>query len=474
VSTEAKASRLKKPKIVYFVILFWTYILTISVLWSSRNLRPAADDYSFGQTAERGPIAAIGIWWNVWSGDVSSIFANVFLVGWPLQVLPWSLGSSIAFFASGLMVSISLVLIVRSSIFGRDRYSLWSIVPTIPFFLVNWWSFWWLNRILNPDNKLFEAQTSAITFWQNVNTSYVFLYSLILLLLFKLDLISKKQNYPKWNFLIFLFSGLLVGFSGAVIVASVLVFILLLPISSWLDGKRLPKVKVFSWGLFTIAMVTAALISSNSPGSQRRQSYLSELSIDEDTVPLMVKTMIPSLVDWWKALFNQGMLLSVVLALLIAIILVWHGYEFHTKELQRIAFHAIAFSVILSIIVGYSQVFAYPAWWHRIGVQVVLWLGMVLFSFSSCQQIIKLRPKLSQLSFVLVILMMINTMAVIRMQGEISERYSKWQVGPAPISLITDIEHINGWQRACYQKIKDERGGPDRGLKKNPPKGSCD
>ena len=464
----------KHPRVVYYIVLVWAYLLTISVLWSSRQLRPAADDYSFGQTAERGPIAAIGIWWNVWSGDVSSIFANVLLVGWPLQALPWSLGSSIAFFASGLMVCTSLVLIVRGSIFGIAKSSVWSIVPVIPFFLVNWWSFWWVNRILNPDNKLFEAQTSAITFWQNVNTSYVFLYSFILLLLFKLDLISQKQNYTKWSFFLFLFSGILVGFGSAVIAASVLVFVLLLPINSWLDGKGLIRGNVFSWGLFTIAMVTAALISSSSPGSQRRQSYLREFTIDEDTVSLMAKTMIPSLVDWWKALFNQGMLLSVVMALLIAIILTWQGYEFRTIDLQRIAFHITVFSVILSIIVGYSQVFSYPAWWHRIGVQVMLWLGMVIFSFSSCLRLIKLHPKLSQLTFVIVILMMINTMAVFRMQGEISERYSKWQIGPAPISLITDIEHVNGWQRACYQQIKDERGGPDRGLKKNPPKGSCD
>ena len=464
----------KHSRVVYYIVLVWAYLLTISVLWSSRQLRPAADDYSFGQTAEQGPVSAIGIWWNVWSGDVSSIFANVFLVGWPLQVLPWSLGSSIAFFASGLMVSTSLVLILRGSIFGIAKNSLWSIVPIIPFFLVTWWSFWWVNRILNPDNKLFEAQTSAITFWQNVNTSYVFLYSIILLLVIKLDLISQKQNYTKWNFLIFFFSGILVGFSSAVIVASVLVFILLLPVNSWLDGKRLIKGNMLSWGLFTIAMVAAASISSNSPGSQRRQTYLRKLTIDEDTVPLMAKTMIPSLVDWWKALFNQGMLVSVVLALIMAVVLAWQGHEFRTKYLQRIAFHIIVFSVILSIIVGYSQVFSYPAWWHRIGVQVMLWIGMVIFSFSSCLWLIKLRPKPSQLTFVIVILMIVNSMAVFRMQSEISERYSRWQVGPAPISLITDIEHVNGWQRACYSEIKDQRGGPDRGLKKNPPTASCD
>jgi hypothetical protein len=130
--------------------------------------------------------------------------------------------------------------------------------------------------------------------------------------------------------------------------------------------------------------------------------------------------------------------------------------------------------VVLSIVVGYSQVFAYVAYWHRIGVQVILWMGMVLLSFSSCLQMIKLRPKLSQISFVFMVLMMVNTLAVFRMQGEISERYSRWQVGPAPTTHVTDIEHINGWQRACYLKIKDQRGGPDRGLKKNPPKGSCD
>jgi hypothetical protein len=464
----------RNARVVYFFFLMWANLLTISVLWSSRHLRPAADDYSFGQTAERGPVAAIGIWWNVWSGDVSSIFANVFLVGWPLQILPWSLGSSIAFFSSGLMVAVSIVVIVRHSIFGRFEDSLWRLVPTIPFFLMNWWSFWWLNRVLNPNNSQFEAQASATTFWQNVNTSYVFLYSIILLMLFKLDLISQKPNYTRWNIVVFSFSGVLVGFSSSVIVASVLIFILLLPVGSWLDGGRIIKENVFSWSLFSLSMMTAAAISFLSPGSQRRKTFLPDVSINFDTVSILAQTMIPSLLEWWKAFFNQGMLVSVTLALFMAVVLYRQGYEIRTKDLQRIALQIIVFSVVLSIVVGYSQVFAYVAYWHRIGVQVILWMGMVLLSFSSCLQMIKLRPKLSQISFVFMVLMMVNTLAVFRMQGEISERYSRWQVGPAPTTHVTDIEHINGWQRACYLKIKDQRGGPDRGLKKNPPKGSCD
>ncbi len=474
ISTEAMANSHKHSRVVYYIVLVWAYLLTISVLWSSRHLRPAADDYSFGQTAEHGPVAAIGIWWNVWSGDVSSIFANVFLVGWPLQVLPWSLGSSIAFFASGLMVAISLVLIVRHSVFGIYSSSLWRIIPTIPFFLVSWWSFWWLNRMLNPNNSQFEAQASATTFWQNVNTSYVFLYVVTLLLLFGLGLISRKQNFTNLNLVIFLLSGILVGFSSAVIVASVLTLVLLLPISSWLDGKRLTKGNVLLWSLFTISMVAAAATSFLSPGSQRRKTFLPDVSLNNDSVSLMAQTMIPSLIDWWKALFNQGMLASAVMALLIAIILAWQGYEFRTNNLQITALQIIVFSVILSIVVGYSQVFAYTAYWHRIGVQVVVWVGIVLLSFSSFSHLIKLRPKLSQITFLLIVLMMINTMAVFRMQGEISERYSRWQVGPAPTTHVTDIEHINGWQRACYQEIKDKRGGPDRGLRKNPPMGNCD
>jgi hypothetical protein len=293
-------------------------------------------------------------------------------------------------------------------------------------------------------------------------------------MLFKLDLISQKPNYTRWNIVVFSFSGVLVGFSSSVIVASVLIFILLLPVGSWLDGGRIIKENVFSWSLFSLSMMTAAAISFLSPGSQRRKTFLPDVSINFDTVSILAQTMIPSLLEWWKAFFNQGMLVSVTLALFMAVVLYRQGYEIRTKDLQRIALQIIVFSVVLSIVVGYSQVFAYVAYWHRIGVQVILWMGMVLLSFSSCLQMIKLRPKLSQISFVFMVLMMVNTLAVFRMQGEISERYSRWQVGPAPTTHVTDIEHINGWQRACYLKIKDQRGGPDRGLKKNPPKGSCD
>jgi hypothetical protein len=328
--------------------------------------------------------------------------------------------------------------------------------------------------MLNPDNSHLEAQASATTFWQNVNTSYVFLYAITLLLLFKLDLISQRQNYTKWNLVIFLFSGIFVGLSSAVIVASVFLFVLLAPIGAWLDGKRLRKRNVFFWGLFNLGMLVAAVISFLSPGSQRRKTFLPDISLNMDTIALLTKSMIPSLVDWWKALLNQGILVSAAMALLIAILLAWQGYEFHIKNLQRTAFQIIAFSLILSIVVGYSQVFAYVAYWHRIGMQVVLWIGITILSFSTCLNLMKLRPRLSQLSFVLVVLMVVNTLAVSRMHDEISERYSRWQVGPAPTTHVTDIEHVNGWQRACYLKIKEQRGGPDRGLKRNPPMGDCD
>lgn len=473
-SSDSRSPRFEKVRIVYVFLVCWACSLALFVLWSSRHLRPAADDYSFGQTAERGPLAAMGIWWNVWSGDMSSIFANVVLVGWPLQALPWSLGSSIPFIASGLMVAILLTSIVRASVVGRFSNSIFRVFTTIPFFLLAWWSFRWINRILNPDNLQFEAEASATTFWQNVNTGYVFMQSLIIWLLFVIYVRSKKYEDSKWNFAIFFLAGVLVGFSGAVIVVSILIYLMLLPIGAWLDGKRLTTRNLSLWSTFILAMASSAVVSNSSPGSQRRSTFLPDVEVNPDTISILMQTVIPSLMDWWKALFNQGMLATIVMVLVIAIMLVWCGYEFKSEFLQKIAMRVIVFSLISSIVVGFSEVFSYVAYWHRIGVHLILWIGVVLLAVSHSSHLTKLRPNLSQIVFVSTLVMTLSTMAVFRMSGEISERYERWQVGPAPMTHVTDIEDINGWQRACYLKIIMQRGGPDRGLTETPPLGNCD
>jgi len=426
-------------------------------------LRPIADDYCIATSVQSGPLAAMGFWWSGWSGDMSTMFANVVLVGWPLQELLWSLASSLPFIASCLMVTIFLTTIVRASVVGKFSNSIFRAFWTIPFFLLSWWTFWWINKIQNPESVQFVATANATTLWQNVNTSYVFITSLIMLLLYVIYARSKKYEGSKWNFAIFSVSGIFVGFSGAVLSATILTYFMLLPIGTWLDGKRITTQNFSLWITFNLAMVISAVLSYFSPGTRYRATFFPNApEINLEVISGFRPTMIPSLLDWWRVLFSQGMFATIVMVLIIAIIQVWRGYEFENKFLQEIAVRLIVFSLILSVVVGFSELFTQEAYYHRIPVYLALWIGVMLLAVSCSSYLTRLSPNLSQIVFLSALGMAISTLAVFTMTDEISKRYEMWQVGPAPVAHIKDIEDDPGWQRDCYLELIMQRSGPAR------------
>ena len=462
-NSNSMSPRSKRVMIPYVFLVFWAYSLILFVLWSSRNLRPIADDYCIATSVQNGPLAAMGFWWRGWSGDMSTMFANVVLVGWPLQELKWSLGSSLPFIASCLMVTIFLTTIVRASVIGKFSNSTFRTFSTIPFFLLSWWTFWWINKIQNPESVQFVATANATTLWQNVNTSYVFISSLIMLLLYVIYVRSKKYEGSKWNFAFFSLSGIFVGFSGAVLSAAILTYFMLLPIGTWLDGKRITTRNLSLWITFNLAMVTSAVLSYFSPGTRYRATFFPNApEINLEIISAFRPTIIPSLLDWWRVLFSQGMFATIVMVLVIAIIQVWRGYEFENKFLQKIAVRVIVFSLILSVVVGFSELFTQEAYYHRIPVYLALWIGVMLLAVSCSSHLTRLSPNLSQIVFVSALGMAISTLAVFTMTDEISKRYEMWQDGPAPVAHIKDIEEDPGWQRDCYLALIMQRSGPAR------------
>jgi len=361
------------------------------------------------------------------------------------------------------MVTIFLTTIVRASVVGKFSNSIFRAFWTIPFFLLSWWTFWWINKIQNPESVQFVATANATTLWQNVNTSYVFITSLIMLLLYVIYARSKKYEGSKWNFAIFSVSGIFVGFSGAVLSATILTYFMLLPIGTWLDGKRITTQNFSLWITFNLAMVISAVLSYFSPGTRYRATFFPNApEINLEVISGFRPTMIPSLLDWWRVLFSQGMFATIVMVLIIAIIQVWRGYEFENKFLQEIAVRLIVFSLILSVVVGFSELFTQEAYYHRIPVYLALWIGVMLLAVSCSSYLTRLSPNLSQIVFLSALGMAISTLAVFTMTDEISKRYEMWQVGPAPVAHIKDIEDDPGWQRDCYLELIMQRSGPAR------------
>jgi hypothetical protein len=460
-----------KTNFLLYALIAWGFVLAGYVAWGSRLLRPMADDYTHGAALSAGPIAAMSNWWNTWAGDMAAIFVNVMIVGWPLQVLPWSFGSSIAFLACGLMVSITLLLILRIQVLKEIKSNRFRVLFLLPVFIVIWLSHWWVNIAFNSSDPFFGSTGTAITLWQNVNATYVFIPAVNVFFWILIERLRKKHWKQLWLIIPYVLVGIFVGMSGAVFAVSVLIFLTLMILGSLFDSRKFEAHQFTLWVTFMGAVILSSFVSYSSPGSQNRATNFPDISLNKNTFLQLLQTGFPSLSDWWKALANPGMLMSFALFLILAALLVLRGYGSNSQNIRKIAFGLIAFSLVQSLMNGMSEVFSYQAYWHRIQISTTLWLGVVALGFSLAPILLKIQIKTSYLFFASLFLTVVSTTAILQMSAEINSRYLRWEVGPAPTTYISDIENEvdrQGWQRISWLELRDQRGGPSRGLEPSP------
>ena len=456
-------SRLRITAMVSILSL-WVLILVLWVIWMSKGLRPIADDYSRGAGLTDGPITAVVNLWNSWAGDLATNLVNVVIVGIPLQYLPWSFGSSIAFLASGVMVSIVLLFVINSQTGTNKKLTIPKRLILLPLALVAWWSYWWVNKEFNPNDSFYESTTTSITFWQNVNATYVFIPSIGIFLWLVIERIRKKHPNNLQVLPLYFLVGFVIGMSGIVFAVSFMIFVTLMLIASWLDSRSPRAPQILIWASFITTVFLAALASHFSPGSQNRTTFLPKISLDNETILQLLHTVFPSLSDWLKSLVNPGMAISVIIIVIFATLLTLQGHSFDDQNLRQIGLGLIGFSLILFLVNGFSEVFAYAAFWHRIQGSTILWIGIVSLGVSFALRISKSQIKPSVLVFSGVVVSIVSTVAVLQMTLEISARSSLWESGPAPTTYIADIEDENGWQRVNWLILRNQIGGPDRGL----------
>ena len=454
----------RKIKILSFLAFTWAMLLIAYVTWVSRGLRPMADDYSHGVALHVGPFAAMLNWWNSWSGDMSSILANVLLVGWPLQTLPWSFGSSIPFLLSGLMVAVTLILILRvNSGLGRKLKAV-QLMYVLPVVLITWWSFWWVNKIMAPGDSFFESTATAVTLWQNVNVTYVFIPALNISLWLTIEKFRRRNQHVWWLAFSYILVGAFIGMSGVVFATSFVLFQMMVVIGIWINNGQFQTRTLVLWAIASIAVIVSALGSYFSPGSQLRSTVLPDVSINQVTTLKLMQTLAPALSDWWRSLASPGMLISVLTFLMISTVLAWSKYSIRSRDLRQLGLGLIIFSIVITLINGFSEVFSYPAYWHRIQGTLVLWLGISAITLSFGKEIAGTLSRLASLALICLLVSIVCTAAIFQMTVEISSRYRLWEAGPAPTTYISDIEDEDGWQRAAWIELRSQRGGPDRGL----------
>jgi hypothetical protein len=143
-------------------------LMSLYVMYSSRLLRPGADDYCLGVEADRGIIGAAMYWWDTSSGYLFNYFGGILLVGLPVLHAPWFIASLIPFIAAALCIAIVGWQIVAYAKLGGRKPSVIESLLLLPLFATTWWLFLWLPVTWGQDG-INQWMGIGLTHFQTLN-----------------------------------------------------------------------------------------------------------------------------------------------------------------------------------------------------------------------------------------------------------------------------------------------------------------
>lgn len=450
-------------RLAILLITSWALCLVAIILILSTFLRPIADDYVLGEAAGAGIVPAIVGWWSTWSGDLSLVIANTVLVGLPLQHLPWSVATAIPFVLSGLLVAgFGTWLAVASSIgIGKQVRPLWRLVLFVVAFVL-WWAYWWVNFAVSGGAAYSSFLARGITFWQNLNSQYVITVTALAWAWLWLE--TRAGNNRVLLGAGSLLWGILAGMCGPVFamsVASTLVFVLIFRIVQSGHVQR-----AWLWITGALGVILGAAVSHFSPGTQSRAQLVTPRSRDTGFVSAILNVTDDSVMDWWSGIFNPGSLVVLLIVGVVVCLTVRLGASFQANRAAILSVAFLSFALLVNVVNRLSELFTYEAWWHVITARTFTWFGLCMMgvwlgtTLSSRVRGPLLTPLLILGGFLGVLL---TTSGIDMMADEVLTRVKLWEIGPAPLEGMSDIEEGGGWT-SSWLALRESRGGPARGL----------
>lgn len=433
----------------------------VYVVWASRLLRPAADDYCFGYVAGRGPVAAVWHWFTTWGGDVISYASTTALVGMPLANLPWPLVSSIAFIAAVVSATIAVLVVSHVPAYSRSRRDLLWLVPAavIP---MAWWSYWWIPSLTTTSNNA-VALARATTFWQNINAGYVVPTALAVA---TLVLVDRHAVRPWLRRLAFAGVGLAVGLAGPVLAVSIVIVATGLLLLSEFFGRSLTWAARADYLVLAVAIVAGASIAYLSPGSQARSQATSpsgELSLQR----LVPWTFPDALSNWGDVALNAGTLVATTLVVVAGYLIQRAGVHLNSTKILRLSGVLILLSLVMSIVSRASEFLVYRAYWHLVPIGTTWFVGITAAGLAAGGWLARRSPSLqfyAGMTLVLTTVLVTVPMLILgtgTLVAVVQKRHMAWDVGPAPLETLTDIEDGSGWVR-CWVDLEQYREIPSR------------
>jgi hypothetical protein len=433
--------------------------------WTSRLLRPVADDYVYGVVASEGLVQSVTYFWYNWSGAVVDSFVGTLLVGLPLAFLPWPLTSSVSFLSTAVVMAFLGIRLQSSwrgaASSGASRRSLLIRFTTL---LATWWGYWWLPIPSVPVASESYAIALAATHWQTVVSKYSMTFALLFLMWITIQSSNRmRHRYFTLKSIIF---GLVIGFNHSVLAVSSVVFVFLYSICLLLHARRLSNRKLLSSLLIGFWGTAGTILSHLSPGSQYRTTLLANPALDGALVRQLMFDVVPaSAREWSLAIISWN---SLVVFMVIGGVTCLFAPRVDTREIKHLALmgcSVLGFALTYCFVSRAGQLFAYEAFWHEVGPRSAVWLGLVTLATASgllaAHHSETLTTKfLVPLALVIGLYFLIGSLDL--MNRQIIDRFEPWQLGPAAVYDISDIENEDWW--GWWLKLRSLRDAPDRTL----------
>lgn len=445
-----------------------SFLVVLYVLWTARLLRPGADDYSLAISAKDGLFQGVWSWWQGWSGDVTAMFSNTLFVGMPLIHLPWSFASAIPFMSAAAVIVGAAGWILFHAIpkSGEKNRRLFILSSAIPILAITWWGYWWLPVLQARDTPNADPLAQGITHWQNLNSGYVITTALLIWAWFILESRKTDKCWLLWTGYAIL--GLLAGLNGPVFAGSAVAMIIILAAGSLLGSQVAIRTHGATWLLAVSGILVGALASHFSPGSQSRKLLLVNPEIDTSLFFRVVNEAVPGgLADWWPAVTSPGAWVLVVVIAGATALITLRGFVPNVNFLLSTGTGLLVFSLISSFVNRVSEFFAYPAFWHLTTPRAIAWLGLTTLAIAIGSIIARMgRGSLAVpvITFAAAAGVILMASSIALMSQEIINRSAQWEIGPAPVSGVSDIEEPDGWQRDAWLSLIEIREAPKRGI----------
>lgn len=444
-----------------------TVSMVAFVIWTSRLLRPIADDYGIAVAANAGLIGSITGFWQSWSGAVTSTLSLTLFVGLPLRHLPWSVASAIPFLSSALLmaaVGIWLLAPLMPEQSRRDKAG--SYLVSFAALLATWWGYWWLPAHLNPGESPDFAVALGATHWQSVLAGYVIPMSPLVWAW--LYLRTKQVPNPGLSTVVHFSLGVLAGFVSPVFAASSAMTILALGLVTVARRRPLLNSQGFALISTTVGIVIGALASHFSPGSQYRASLFSRPEDSSNVLlPLITEALPSGVSDWVNAISRPAGFMVVVVIGGTTFALSPGRHLLSIRPLLRISVGLLGYSLISYIVNRASELFVYEAFWHLTGPRAIAWIGLIALAIALGNYLSRFkRSSLTVLAVALSTFIGLYFLiaSLDLMCRQIIDRSEPWDAGPAPVYDISDIEDPDGWVRQSWIELTELRDAPERKL----------